>query len=161
MAKEVGGLSDKIEQDFLDAIDRLLQGRPRHSKHKEWLATRGKVPLNISTVAREAGRARGLIASKKTKYREIRDRIEAAAVKNSSEPNSRHDVISDLRGQVLELRLEVKKLREHAAYHFKMRSEAEELLGELRERHSRLLRKLGKSSSDGRTVKLLNSDDQL
>lgn len=158
MVKEDRNLSDEIEQDFLDAIERIQNGRPRNSKHKEWLASKGKVPLNISTVAREAGRARGLIASKNAKYQGIRDRIHEVASSPVAEPKNKHDVIADLRKQILELRLEVKTHREYSAYHFKKRSEAEALLEECRERNKRLLRKLGTGSVEGGIVQLYRPD---
>ncbi|MBC7146556.1 MULTISPECIES: hypothetical protein [Thioclava] len=151
--------ADLIEQDFLAAIERLKVGQPRHPKHKEWLKKRGSVPINISSVAREAGRARGLIATEATKYQKVRNLVLLEAGEMGVEPGNRQDVVADLRAQVAELRAELRSAREHAAYHFKLRSEAEKRLQELLRRYERLKKKLKSSRQSGSVVRLFPENE--
>ena len=146
---------DVIEQDFMDAVDRLKANLPVHPKNRELLKKRGSVPISISSVAREAGRARGLIAGADSRYQRVRNLILAESGEVGVEPGNRNDVIADLRAQVAELRGEVRHAREHAAYHLKMRAEAENRLDELRGRYDRLSRRVNGSSTRDTVVSLI------
>ncbi|WP_146010276.1 hypothetical protein [Acidimangrovimonas sediminis] len=159
MPKQRGRAPDTIEQDFLDAIERLKAGLPQHPKHKEWLKKRGSVPISISSVAREAGRARGLIAAEDSKYQKVRNLVLLEAGETGIEPGNRQDVIADLRAQVAELRAELRSVRDHAAYHFKMRSEAEKRVQDYRGRYERLQRKVERSAPRGPVISLFPEDE--
>lgn len=49
--------TDSIEQDFLDAIDRLRDGQPKNKQLKARKA-KGALKVNIANVALEAGHSR-------------------------------------------------------------------------------------------------------
>lgn len=149
---------DIIEQDFIDALERIKAGVPQHPKHREWLKKRGAVLVNISTVAREAGRARALIAGTDTHYQNVRNVILAEAGEAGVEPGNRDDVIADLRAQVAELRVELRAAREHAAYHFKLRSTAEKRGADYRSRYEKLRGKVGKAELRNTVVKIFPED---
>lgn len=78
MAKEIS--HGKIHSDFADALARLIDGKP-HNRELAQKAKEGKLRINISSVARESGRSRTLIALEKTKYPEVRRAILAVSGK--------------------------------------------------------------------------------
>lgn len=68
---------DPIEKEFSDALTRLQQGRPRHTKLAK-LVERGVARINIANVALEAGHSRTLIGHANCKYPKVRASILAA-----------------------------------------------------------------------------------
>ncbi|WP_417464217.1 hypothetical protein [Kordiimonas sp.] len=65
---------NQVRQDFEDAIERILVGKPQNSKLFA-KAKRGQLKMNIANVALEAGRSRTLIGTADTEYADIRKRI--------------------------------------------------------------------------------------
>lgn len=85
-----GNHVDRIEGDFLQALDRLKAGRPLHEKNVA-LAEDGRLKITISAVALEAGHSRTLIGKISCKYPHVRERILAAIA--PSEPKVTADSI--------------------------------------------------------------------
>ena len=114
-----------IEQDFLDALERLETGRPQSPDLRARLKKGKSVKVNISNVAKEAGRSRVLIGQEDCRYPAVRNRILAAAGHEGHEPGNLADVIRHLRAEVAELRAELKEVKSHAAWHLAERLKAE------------------------------------
>lgn len=139
---------DQIEQDFVDAIERLKAGRPQNAELREKVRKGKVVKINIATVAQEAGRARGLIASENCRYPEIRQRVLVEAGAPEVLPKSRDDVIKKLRAEVAELRVQLSQAEAHAAYHFAQRIKAEKSYSDYRGRYERLKANADKAWKD-------------
>lgn len=96
----------EIERAFLDALARLDAGKPTDPGLKR-RSEKGRLRINFSTVAKEAGRARGLVAVEETLYSTARDAIldKMAPVSKEQSPEV---VIAQLRKRIqdLEKRLE-------------------------------------------------------
>lgn len=133
---------DQIEQDFLDALDRLKAGRPQNAQLREKVRKGKPVKVNISTVAREAGRARGLIALENCRYPKIRQLVMIAAGVPGAEPGNRDDVIANLRAQVAELRMQLAQVKDHAAHQLELRTRAERKAADYQSRYERLRQKV-------------------
>lgn len=119
---------EAIRQDFFDAIERILSGKPRHPELKE-RAAKGKLKLDILAVAREANRSRTLIARSECQYPEVRAMILAhQAAAHRPEIRTAQDVISSLRQQLAEKSREAKGYQDHALARFTAQREAEERL---------------------------------
>lgn len=69
---------DEVQSDYLAALDRLLAGRPLNETLRA-KADVGKLRINPSSVALEAGRSRTLIAHAGSTYSKVRDAIRAAS----------------------------------------------------------------------------------
>ncbi|WP_341905507.1 hypothetical protein [Polaromonas sp. YR568] len=63
-----------VAQDFDDAIERLVLGNPLNAELKQ-RALEGKLKINASTVAQEAGHSRTLIALNACKFPLVREKI--------------------------------------------------------------------------------------
>jgi len=63
---------DPIEKDFLDALERLRDNVPQ-DRTLQANKARGRLKINVSTVAQEAGRSRTLIALENCKYPRVRE----------------------------------------------------------------------------------------
>ena len=63
-----------IERDILEALARLVAGKPTNPELKR-LAARGRLSVNVSRVAKEAGRSRTLIAHEGCRYPAVRLRV--------------------------------------------------------------------------------------
>lgn len=135
---------EQIEQDFLDAIERLKAGRPQNPKLREKVRKGTAVKINISTVALEADHARGLIAREDCRYPEIRQFVLMEAGAPDVMPRSRDDVIKKLRAEVADLRVQLSQAQAHAAYHFAHRIRAERDSSDYKVRYQRLKLKLDK-----------------
>jgi hypothetical protein len=133
---------DQIEQDFLDALDRLKAGRPQNPKLREKVRKGKPVKISISTVAQEAGRARGLIALENCRYPRIRQLVLIESGVPGVEPGNRDDVIANLRAQVAELRTQLADANDHAAYHLDLRTRAERKAADYQSRYERLRRQV-------------------
>ncbi|MES1934594.1 hypothetical protein T35B1_18418 [Salinisphaera shabanensis T35B1] len=68
--------TDRIEQDFRDALERLKANKPMHKALANKVRLGKKVRINVSNVALEAGRSRTLIGTKKNcRYPNVRQAI--------------------------------------------------------------------------------------
>lgn len=139
---------DQIEQDFLDAIERLKAGRPQNPELRLKVSKGKDVKINIATVALEAGRARGLIARANCRYPEIRQFVLLEAGAPEVLPRTRDDVIKKLRAEVAELRVQLSQAEAHAAYHFAQRIKAEKSYSDYKGRYERLKATTDKASKD-------------
>lgn len=70
---------DRIGNDFMQALERLRAGNPRDPLLRARLQKRGVLPINVSTVAKEAGHSRTLIGHRACKYAEVRSLVLAAS----------------------------------------------------------------------------------
>ena len=68
---------EQIRSDFLGALARLMNSSP-NSQELKTAASEGRLRINISTVAKEAGRSRTLIACTGLGYDDIRSAILAS-----------------------------------------------------------------------------------
>lgn len=155
-----------IEQDFRDALDRLRAGRPQNPELRNRLKRGQEVKINISNVAKEAGRARTLIARADCQFPEIRHLVLLEAGEVRDAPRNSDDVIRDLRVQVAELTAENRAIRDRMADHFETAKKAEKLAE--RERNARaratteiegLRRQIAKLQSGAKVVALHGGQD--
>lgn len=151
---------DRIEQDFLDAIERLKNGQPQHPGFREKVRKGKTVKINFATVAKEADRARGLIGRENCRYPEVRQLIMIEAGAIGVVPKSRDDVIKKLRAEIAELRVQVLRAESHAAYHFAQRTKAERGCSDYRGRYERLKAKVERDlkANQGKVVSLFPED---
>lgn len=151
---------DRIEQDFLDAIERLKAGRPQNPELREKLNKGKVVKINIATVAQEAGRARGLIGRENCRYPEVRQLVLMEAGVSGFVPKSRDDVIKKLRGEIAELRVQLSQAEAHAAYHFAQRVKVEKDNNDYKGRYKRLKARVEKDlkTAQGKVVPLFPED---
>lgn len=123
--KPEAAAEDPIERDFLDAIQRLQDGTPKHKRLKAQRA-KGTLKINISNVAMEAGRARTLIALEHgCRYPRVRELVKHAKSGKSALPTTNTELIERLRVDKTELAIQVKKYQAEAAVHFQARVKAE------------------------------------
>lgn len=115
---------DPIEQDFRDALQRLLEGKP---KNKELRATAkaGKLKVNISTVADEAGRSRTLIGLKNCRYPAVREEVLGAQGGKKALPTTYTQLIANLRADIAKLKAEKRLLETTMTTHVLARRKAE------------------------------------
>lgn len=92
--------ADPIEKDFLDAIERIKSGKPKSATLKA-KAKLGKLKLNTSSLAIEAGHSRTLIGHAGCQYPKIRGLLQASL---GSPKNESNQEIKRLKSQVEELR---------------------------------------------------------
>jgi len=145
---------DAIEKDFMEALQRLRDGAPREKALRE-LKARGRLKINISTVAQEARRSRTLIALESCKYAKVREHVRLAMEGRTTDPHTSNELIDKLRGDVAELRAELKKAEAETAAHFLARSRVEQEHQRLQARYDRLARKaVDGSRSDDKVVHL-------
>ncbi|MBP2446474.1 hypothetical protein [Rhizobium leguminosarum] len=67
-------MTEQTELDYLRAINRIKSGNVTHPDLIK-LAARGKLKLNITAVAKEAGRSRTAIATEDSPYPNVRNAI--------------------------------------------------------------------------------------
>lgn len=67
-------MASDITKEYLDALERLKNNSPNDLKLKR-KAKLGTLKISIATVAQEARRSRTAIATKDTRYPEVRERI--------------------------------------------------------------------------------------
>jgi hypothetical protein len=135
---------DPIERDFLDAIQRLQDGTPKHKKLRAQKA-KGTLKINISTVAMEAGRARTLIALEQgCRYPRVRELVKHAKNGKAALPTTLTELVDRLRVDKAELATQVKKYQAEAAVHFQARVKAEEAAKRERKTVAQLRRELAK-----------------
>jgi len=104
---------DAIEQAFLEAIERLITGKPTNPR-LQTAAAAGKLKMNVSNVAVEAGHSRTLIAYKGCKYPRVLDRIRNL-LSNQPAPDSASAVLARLREENATLQLRLQQSISHNA----------------------------------------------
>lgn len=151
---------DRIEQDLLDAIERLKSGRPQHPELRQRVNKGKAVKINIATVALEAGRARGLVGMENCRYPEVRQLILIESSATEVVPRSRDDVIKKLRAEIAELRVRLSQAEAHAAYHFAQRTRADKDNSAYKGRYERLKARVDKDlkASQGKVISLFPDD---
>lgn len=132
---------DQIEQDFLDAISRLREGKPRH-KLLKGRSQRGKLKVNPSTVALEAGHSRTLIGKITCRYPRVRLKIEADQVSSNAVPVTHTELIGSLRSAKLTLAAQVNLYKSEALEHFTARKKAEKAAAIEQATNARLIKEL-------------------
>lgn len=136
---------DPIEQDFLDAIDRLLEGEPKSKQLKARMA-KGTLRVNVVNVALEAGHSRTLIALEAgCRYPRVRELIKQAKTGRSRLPTTLNEVIARLRAENAELRAQLKTHRTAMLAHFNARDKAESEAARERATASRLRKEIAES----------------
>lgn len=129
-----------VERDLHDALDRLVAGKPRNPKLKRKAAA-GQLQISISAVAKEAGRARTLIAHEKCQYPAIRARVIGAMHKDELvAPRSASEVISRLRNEIADLRQKLAAALDGQTAHCLARRKAERDVESVRAAHRRIER---------------------
>lgn len=117
---------EAVEKDFLDALSRIRNDEPRNKVLKKKLL-QGRLKINISNVALEAGRSRTLIASESgSAYVHIREVILGAMVEKKLIPKSSRDVIETLRAEKAALHIQMSILQTTVLEHFAARRKAEQ-----------------------------------
>jgi hypothetical protein len=114
----------KIQQSFLDALGRLQSGCPKH----EDLATRaaaGKLRINFSTVAMEAGHSRTLIAFSDCAYPDVRTAVLDACEQYGARRGTVKETMRELREEISSLNDKL-DLRDTAYAELVIRTEAYE-----------------------------------
>lgn len=135
---------DPIERDFLDAIQRLQDEAPKNKKLKAQKA-KGRLKVNISNVAIEAGRARTLIALEAgCRYPKVRELIKQAKTGKPALPTTHTELVKRLRIDKAELNAQVKKYQAEAMAHFQARVKAEGEAKRERDTASKLRKELAK-----------------
>lgn len=116
---------DTIEQDFMNALQRLVEGTPKNKKLKASVKA-GKLKINVFNVALEAGRARTLIALEDCRYPMVREAIRIAQGGKRKVPSTYTQLIQNLRADLAQAKTENKLLQVQIAAHFLARKTAEE-----------------------------------
>jgi hypothetical protein len=115
---------DPIEQDFLLALQRLVEGKPLNKTLKE-SASRGKLKINFLSVAREAGRSRTLIALEDCRYPKVREAVKLAQGGKKAPQITNTQLIQDLRQALASAKTEKRLLETKMAGHMLARRAAE------------------------------------
>lgn len=117
-------LSDPIEQDFLEALQRLVEGKPLNKTLKA-SAKAGKLKINVVSVALEAGRSRTLIALEDCRYPKVREAVKLAQGGKKSLPTTYTQLIENLRADLSTVKAERHLLQIKMADHVLARRKAE------------------------------------
>jgi hypothetical protein len=131
---------DPIEKDFMDALQRLRDGAPREKALKANQA-KGCLKINVSTVAREAGHSRTLIALESCKFPRVRESIRLAKHGRTAEPRTSSELIDKLRLENADLRVQLKLAQAEAVARFHAKEQAEHEAARWRDAHTRILKK--------------------
>lgn len=116
--------ADPIEQDFRDALQRLMEGKPKNKELKA-SAKAGKLKINTSNVALEAGRSRTLIALEDCRYPAVRQLIQDTTGGKKALPTTYTQLIANLRADKATLTAEKRLLETTMAGHVLARRKAE------------------------------------
>lgn len=117
---------DPIEQAFMDALQRLVDGKPIRKTLKALLKKKGKLPVNAVNVALEAGHSRTLIAMDECRYPKVREAIRLAKGSKTAQPTTYTQLIQNLRADLAKVKAQNKLLQVQIAAHFMARMTAEE-----------------------------------
>jgi len=115
---------DPIEQDLLDALQRLVEGKPTQ-KALQAKAKAGTLKVNTSNVALEAGRSRTLIALEDCRYPKVREAVTLAKGGKKALPTTYTQLISSLRADLATVKAERRLLETTMADHVLARRKAE------------------------------------
>lgn len=133
---------DAIEQDFLDAIARIQEGKPRNRELKA-RAARGKLALNPLTVSLEAGHSRTLIGKANgCRYPRVRKIIENTKVAKNATPTTYTELVDRLRAEKAELSHQLNLYKSEALEHFTARAKAEKAAAVAKETNAKLVKEL-------------------
>jgi hypothetical protein len=136
---------DSIEQDFLDAIGRLLDGKPENKKLKARKA-KGLLKINVANVALEAGHSRTLIALEVgCRYPRVRELILQTQTGENRVPTTLNVVIDRLRADNAELRAQIHTHKAAIVAHFNARVKAEQEAARERATAARLRKEVADS----------------
>jgi len=116
--------SDDISRDFVSAIERLRKGEPVNPRLKE-AARRGKLRINVSTVALEAGRSRTLLASADGKFAHVRKLMAPVTEVQDAKPRNLTGLLADMRRELADVRAKLKNQQGQTVEHFHARRAAE------------------------------------
>jgi len=116
--------ADPIEQDFLEALQRLVEGKPTHKALKA-SAKAGKLRVNTVNVALEARRSRTLIALDECRYPKVREAVKLAQGGKKALPTTYTQLIANLRADLATVKAEKRLLEETMAAHVLGRRRAE------------------------------------
>ncbi len=117
-------MSDPIEQDFLEALQRLVEGKPQNKILKA-SAKAGKLKINAVSVALEAGRSRTLIGMEGCRYPKVREAVKLAQGGKKSMPTTYTQLIENLRADLATVKAEKRLLETTMAGHVLARRKAE------------------------------------
>ncbi|SDC53868.1 hypothetical protein SAMN05216345_102675 [Cupriavidus sp. YR651] len=145
---------DPIEQAFRDALQRLIDGKPKNEKLKE-LASKGTLRINPTNVAIEAGHSRTLIGMDECRYPIVRQLIKQAKQGKSSLPTTHTELIQRLRADKAELIVRVNQYKAEATAHYLARVKAEKRADVAEGRAARLRRTL---SAKGNVTHIVPKD---
>lgn len=138
----------RVEQDYRDALERLLAGIPENPKLKAALSRGARVLPNKSNVALEAGRSRTPLAVKNGPFPAIVSAIEAALCETEQpkrQVRTRKDYVRGLREENKILRNQLRLSRsENAALSLQLVDAVE-----AKERAERALERLAKQKEEG------------
>lgn len=123
--RKKSGATDSIEQDFVDALQRLLDGKPNCKVLKASLKI-GKLKINASNVALEAGHSRTLIGMDGCRYPAVREAITLAKGVKKSAPSTYTQLIQNLRADLARAKADIKLLQLQITAHFTARMTAED-----------------------------------
>lgn len=123
---ELTQVLDPIEQAFMDALQRLVDGKPTQKTLKALLKKKGKLPVNAVNVAQEAGHSRTLIAMDKCRYPKVREAIRLAKGGKTEQPTTYTQLIQNLRADLAQEKAQKKLLQLQIAEHFTARMTAED-----------------------------------
>lgn len=115
---------DPIEQDLLDALQRLVEGKPTNKTLKV-KAKEGRLKVNTSNVALEAGRSRTLIALEDCRYPKVREAVKLAQGGKKTLPTTYTQLIANLRADLATVKAEKRLLEMTMADHVLARRKAE------------------------------------
>jgi hypothetical protein len=115
---------DPIEQDLLEALQRLIEGKPTH-KNLKAKAKSGTLKVNTSNVALEAGRSRTLIALEDCRYPKVREAVKLAQGGKKALPTTYTQLIASLRADLAAVKAERRLLEMTMADHVLARRKAE------------------------------------
>lgn len=93
---------DGVEGEFIRALNRLIEGAPEDPTNRK-KARAGRLRINPTTVAREAKRARTLIAHAKCAYPNVRNAIDAYKTASEEPPTTFESINRGLRQQISKL----------------------------------------------------------
>lgn len=129
------------EVDLREALQRLQSGTP---KNKELRAAQklGRLKINFSSVAKEAGRSRTLIALENCRFPATRELIQQVIEGRSSSPRTSAQLISALRRDLAEERTLKRNALEQAQSHFKLREAAEKQARHWKREYDKLFTKM-------------------
>lgn len=141
------GLTERevIEANFFAALERLKANQPKHPVLAR-RAEAGKLKINASTLAKEAGHSRTLIALEDCAYPAVRKKLGDAEARPAGPPRS---AIDELREQLDNAIKERDAALFWQAEHLRGREKAENKAQRLKEQLETCTRKLAEALKEG------------